>query len=350
MGLGSNIASAGLGLATAGWQDRRQLEQQEKLQALQIEGSKEMGAYNQGLALDTWEKTNYDAQRKQMEKAGLNVGMMYGGTGAGGTTQGGGGGNVSGATATGGSGEIGMAMQMGLQQEMQKAQIKVAESQAEKNTVEAEKIGGVDTEESKARTTNLEANTNNQKVNNEILGFQKEMDEIKTNSFKDFEQDYRGSIQNAYNKLYAEAQSAIAKGTLDEATWREKEQQIKNETISSGIQIEAQRKGLIKQDADIAKVNQEIKNMTMELEMKHQEKFINWTKLELSERETIVKELMMQNQSKMTEFNTSTPQQIKQWTSIFTDAIGAVKGMGGSKGSTYTEHGDGWSSTEYTKN
>ena len=84
--IAAGAAGGALGIATAGWQDKRQLKQQEKLQELAMKGQKEMSEFNQGLAIDTWEKTNAAAQRKQLEKAGLNVGLMYGGPGGGGRT------------------------------------------------------------------------------------------------------------------------------------------------------------------------------------------------------------------------------------------------------------------------
>ena len=65
-------------------EDRRQLEQQRKMMELQIQGSKEMGKFNKELQMELWRDTNYHAQVEQMKKAGLNVGMMYGGGGSGG--------------------------------------------------------------------------------------------------------------------------------------------------------------------------------------------------------------------------------------------------------------------------
>jgi len=135
--------NTGLGLLLENHNDERQLRQQEKLNRLEISGTKELQKYGQGLALDTWEKTNYAAQVKQLKKAGLGVGLMYEGGGAGGTTQGGGGGNVGGATAPTGGGEI-----MGLQ--LMGAQKRLIEAQTEKTQAETVKTEGVDTKLTKA--------------------------------------------------------------------------------------------------------------------------------------------------------------------------------------------------------
>lgn len=102
---------AGLGLLLQKGQDRRQIRQQEKLQALEIAGQKQLTDYNQKKALEMWEATGYGAQKGQMQAAGLNPGLMYGMSGGGGQTAQVAPGNVSGGNASGHSGEaMGMAM------------------------------------------------------------------------------------------------------------------------------------------------------------------------------------------------------------------------------------------------
>lgn len=82
-GLGG-IIGAGIGLASQGWQDQRQLRQNEKLLAQQRASDYQMMKLQQGLAMKYWEDTNYSAQIKQMEKAGLSPGLIYGKGGSGG--------------------------------------------------------------------------------------------------------------------------------------------------------------------------------------------------------------------------------------------------------------------------
>lgn len=52
----------------------------------QYENQRKLNEQGQQLGMKTWEETNYLPQRQQMEKAGLNVGMMYGMSGGGGQT------------------------------------------------------------------------------------------------------------------------------------------------------------------------------------------------------------------------------------------------------------------------
>ena len=117
-----------LGLALQGGQDRRQLRQQEKLQALEIAGQKQMTDYNTQKQLEMWRNTSYPAQLAMMKAAGLNPALMYGSPGPGGSTQIAQG-NVSGADAPKGGGEaLGMMMQ-GANYALNAAQIEYIKAQ-----------------------------------------------------------------------------------------------------------------------------------------------------------------------------------------------------------------------------
>jgi len=141
--IGQSIATQGMGMIFGKSQDKRQLKQQEKLQKLQMKGAKEMSEFEKDQQMDMWNKTNYGAQKKHMEDAGLNAGLMYGMGGGGGVTTGGGTGAMpSGGNAEAPSAGVGMAMQL----EMMKAQKEVLESQSDKNRADAEKTRGVDTQ------------------------------------------------------------------------------------------------------------------------------------------------------------------------------------------------------------
>lgn len=113
---------AGMGLLLGGINDRRQLQQQQDLQNLQIKGSKELTDYQYQKQLEMWKATNFSAQKEQLKMAGLNPGLIYGMGGAGGTTTGSGGAGVSGANAPVGGREVQDAMGMGMQLQLLKAQ------------------------------------------------------------------------------------------------------------------------------------------------------------------------------------------------------------------------------------
>lgn len=149
------MAAPIVGRAFADSDDRRQLKQQKALNAQQVESQKEMAQYNHGMQLDMWEKTGYGAQKKQMEDAGLNSALLYGGGGGGGQTAGGmGGSGASGGSAADAASTSnantakGMAM---MQSAMMAAQVDNLKANTEKTKVDTAKTAGVDTENIKAQ-------------------------------------------------------------------------------------------------------------------------------------------------------------------------------------------------------
>ena len=161
MGLGANLA----GIAAKGlvgtvfngiFGNNNKLEDQEELMRKAWEYEKAgMGLqYNYGQQaadaeyrrnLQMWKDTNFGAQRNEMEKAGLSVGLMYG-------NGGGSAASTAGGTATQPSApktnpvEVALQQQaMGLQLKQIEAQNKLAGAETAKTLAEANKIAGVDT-------------------------------------------------------------------------------------------------------------------------------------------------------------------------------------------------------------
>ena len=110
---------------------------------MQMNADKEMTAYNKDVQMQLWRDTSYGAQKEQMEKAGINPGLMYGMGGGGGQTANISSGNVGGGRAAGNTGENVAMAGMGLDLALKQAQIKLMEAQAKKTDVEADVTGGV---------------------------------------------------------------------------------------------------------------------------------------------------------------------------------------------------------------
>lgn len=153
-GIIGGVVGTGMGLALQGHNDRRQLEQNDRLLAQQQGYQRSLFDYQQQKQYEMWLKTNYGAQVEQLKKAGLNPGLMYGMGGGGGTTVGAGAPSAPNADAPKGGHEIQDMTGMGLQLATQAAQIKLLEAQANKTNIEAENIGegGVNRENIKADT------------------------------------------------------------------------------------------------------------------------------------------------------------------------------------------------------
>lgn len=190
-GAATNLLGTGMGLLLEGHNDRRQVRQQERLQELQMKGSKEMTDYNMAKQLEMWKATSYGAQVEQMNKAGINPALLYGMSGAGGTTTGNANGQVTGAEAPKGGREVLDAMGISMQAaqlSLLKAQRENIQADTNKKNTEANKTGGVDTTEAQTRITNIAQQTENLKA-------QKELIEIDV-SLKQIEEHIKGKTQN----------------------------------------------------------------------------------------------------------------------------------------------------------
>jgi hypothetical protein len=159
-GLAKSGASSLTGLITGGisqalglsWSPRKAMEEQFKynkqIMALQNQYQQQAAAQSQQYAKDYWDYTNAENQAKHLKNAGLNIGLMYGQSGAGGMGASGGAHQASPEQPQGNP--IGMALQaqqIEQQRRMADAQISLTEAQASKAKEEAKKIGGVDTAE-----------------------------------------------------------------------------------------------------------------------------------------------------------------------------------------------------------
>lgn len=168
-----------IGLALGDINDKRQLRQQEKLQALQIAGQKDVTNYNYAKQLQMWKDTNYKAQVEQLKMAGLNPGLLYGMSGGGGQTTGSGsGGNVTGGNAPAGGREVQDIMGLGIQYRLLEAQRKNIEADTankEADTANKPKVGAnID-----ASTGSLLQGIENAKAQESLTNVQIEIDKLK---------------------------------------------------------------------------------------------------------------------------------------------------------------------------
>lgn len=155
MQAGSQLIGGLMGGLFADANDRRQLAQQAKLQALQEEGNKRMVDYNMQKQLKMWEATNYSRQVEELTKAGLNPAYMYGKGGGGGVTTGSATGNVQGASAPVGGGER-TAMALGTAQQMMGIQL----MKAQRDNINADTANKqADTENKPLLGDNIKADT-----------------------------------------------------------------------------------------------------------------------------------------------------------------------------------------------
>lgn len=230
-----------MGLALGSIENKRQIKQQKKLQALQIQGQKDMTDYNWQKQLDMWKATNYGAQMEQLKNAGLNPGLIYGMGGTGGATTGNASGNVQGATAMKSEGAaMGMtAMNLGLMG----AQKELIEAQAEKTRAEIPNL---------AKTgENIQANTELTKIETRLKNIDSQ---IKGRTIEDAIDIITAEAGKAtYDVLITQRQNQIEQATV-EATM----QKIQSEAIGAALNNILTKEHINVQKATIDKIAAEI--------------------------------------------------------------------------------------------
>lgn len=163
-----------IGAASALQSGSNQSYNEEQAQLRQAQINKEQAKYSQGLAMEYWDYTNWENQVDHLKKAGLNPALMYAKGGTGGQT---GGGQAQGVGLSPSNQEAIKAQQIGmaLQLAQLKSQIEVNESVAKKNTAEAEKTAGVDTEAAKMGIKLSEAQVLSERERKNVLYWEAEV-------------------------------------------------------------------------------------------------------------------------------------------------------------------------------
>jgi len=268
-GMGGAIAGAGMGLILQRGQDRRNLNNARDMQKLQIEGAKEMGDYNKENQMEIWNRTNYAPQVEQLKKAGLNPALLYGGGGGGGATTGGTTGMMpSGGNPNGGDQGVSTVAGMGLQSGLMAAQIKVLESQARKNEVDANKAAGADT-----NLANVQADSIAQGINNQVAAEKLTKAQTRLAGLADILQSE--TIEAAISKIKSEAgiatseaRSALAGAKVDEATVSSKISILDRTAANLAVDILAKKSGIELNEAKVAEIVTGIQQKWRELEVK----------------------------------------------------------------------------------
>lgn len=163
--LGAAALSGGMGMLSA--------DQQNKTNRSNMEWSEEaqnrLADRQMDRQLQMWKKTGIAGQRAELEKAGMNAALLYGGGGSGGQSQ-----SVGGATpsAPQGSGAANPQLENSVGMAMQVANLKLIDAQTKKAEAEATKISGADTDETNAGAALKLSQKELNEVNTKIAGIE----------------------------------------------------------------------------------------------------------------------------------------------------------------------------------
>lgn len=274
-------------------QDKRQVEQQEALNNVNAKTARQQADYEQALKLKMWKDTNYSAQLKEAEKAGVSKAAAIGGAGSG-VGQGASVNSISG----GGAADAAAATQAGTNKMMAQAQLGLMTAQ--KDNLNA------DTQDKLAGAANKGAQTANTGVDTET----------KKLALDTLTQTQRDTIKTAAYSAEQEAQKTQMmwnERKISDETYQSEIQKIRNEAIGSGVDIAVKELGM---KLDRRKVNA--------LEQAVQQA---WQRLTLERREVTVKELAQASQdSYMRQSNTHRGNELTQreWEAIGNFAIGTA--------------------------
>jgi len=249
-GLGSAAASQGIGFAGnalsqafgLSWSPQRAMNEQWKynknIMALQNKYQKEAASQSQQYAKDFWDYTNAENQVRHLKNAGLNVGLMYGQSGAGG--MGASGGAHQSAPEQPQGNPVGMALQVQQieqQRRMNDAQIALAEAQASKANEEAKKIGGVDTQETLKRIEGLASQIElNLKEGNykEALTQLSKAEKEATEALKSLREMQEGLTKAQISEAFAAATKYSEEAHTE--YWRKENERIQNQYLKDTYQ------------------------------------------------------------------------------------------------------------------
>ena len=155
--------------------EERAMKNQQKLMGLQMRNQMTLNEQGQKLQMDTWEGTNYPAQMKMLEEAGLNPSLLYGKVGSGGVT-----GSQGGGSAASGNAPAPQQMpNMDIGNALRTAtEVMLSKAQTRKLNAEANVIESYGTKQAEAGIAKTIAETQNEVTKNKLIQIESDIADI----------------------------------------------------------------------------------------------------------------------------------------------------------------------------
>lgn len=255
----------------AGWlgvgekrQDKRQVEQQGKLNDVNAKTAKELADYEQALKMKMWKDTNYGAQLKQAEMAGVSKAAVLGGNGSGA-----GGGASVGSVGGGNAADAAAAQNAATNQAMSMAQIANLNANTKKTEVEAQNMGaeGIGGQNVQADTAVKQATA--------------KIQEVAANVAKTTEYEAVRQIVGAANEQIEKAREQFNKAQVAEETQRAEIQKIQAEAAGELVKNSLMRSEIGKNAAQVNEISNSIKQKWAQVKQGQEQVNINKFKEEI---------------------------------------------------------------------
>ena len=166
-GLGMAAATGGISTGMGLINNAITGDNYEETLAANVNASKDLAMHNSNLAYEQWKRTGVGGQVKEIKKAGLNVGLMYGGSGPGGGTA-----QASTPTVSG-TPYNNMPIGMDIAGAMRTAaEIDLIQAEAENKRADTENKRGIEREEASARIDSLTQGVSNMQTEQALTEIQ----------------------------------------------------------------------------------------------------------------------------------------------------------------------------------
>lgn len=285
-----NAINEAMGIAFQPIKNKQQAKQARKLQDIQLEGEATRLQRNEALAMRMWENTGFKATKEQIERAGMNAGLLYGmGGGAGGTTAQApsSGGTATAETARASHGSEGMGIQLALIE----AQRKNIEADTKQKEAETAKTSGVDTEKTKTETSSIAQGITNAVLQNEIMQYEKSLKEMENSVQRQTLVDRMEYIEYQTDQAKEALENARRENNINEQTKQDKIKQIQAQSIGAVL-----ANGLTRAQTDATTTNtaMNVLKTNAEIEKMAQEIAQGWKELNIKEKMMKVDNIMKQ--------------------------------------------------------
>lgn len=272
-----------------------------EIMGLQSQYNEKAAEKSQELAKEYWDYTNVGNQIKHLKANGLNPGLIYGQSGAGGMGASGGGRQEGIDQAQGNPVAMGLQVQaLEQQKKMQDAEIAKTLAEARKADVEADKTAGVDTEKALAeineRLALIEKHNSERDLNQakkELTDTENEIAKL-TKEIREWDRDYAGSIKAAeLAKMWATARNYSNQANYWYSMHKnvDTDTQYQKDSMDTRLNILTKELALLEIEKRLKESAIEVNESQTELNKKHADELVELAKKHKSDAEAFVKEV-----------------------------------------------------------